>query len=438
MRCVLALSVPVLVLLAACASSAGNSSAPSNPTATSAVVNTPIQPTVTLAQPAMDATPTDGATLEPVAPAPTPTPREDALKPAASLPDPAGFEWRVVASGLEKPNGLGYANDGSGRLFVLEQRGVIRVAQDDRLLAQPLMDISDRVGSDASERGLLGIAFHPDFANNGFFYVNYTDKQGNTVIARFTAQGETADPASEMVLLRVDQPYANHNGGMVAFGLDGYLYLGLGDGGSAGDPQNHAQSLNTHLGKLLRLDVDGGEPYVVPADNPFASQPDALPEIWAYGLRNPWRFSFDRATGDLYIGDVGQGQWEEIDFLPAGTPGGANFGWRLREGAHPYANDPQPESTLVEPVFEYNHSQGCSVTGGVVYRGQALPEMNGVYLLGDYCSGLVWGIVKSGAPEWDGQVLWETGYSITSFGEDAAGEVYLTDYNGSLVKLVRR
>jgi len=364
-------------------------------------------------------------------------PSESLPAPAtpASLPDPASAAWVPLTGELDRPIGMASAYDGSSRLFVLEQQGRIRVFSNDQLQEEPYLDIIDRVGSSGSERGLLGIAFHPDFENNGYLYVNYTDLNGDTVISRFDAPGgqQAADPASEQILLQVDQPYANHNGGGLAFGPDGYLYLGLGDGGSAGDPQENGQSVETLLGKLLRIDVDGSESYAIPADNPFASG-GGQGEIWAYGLRNPWRFSFDRATHDLYIGDVGQGEWEEIDFLPAGSPGGTNFGWDLREGAHTFGGAAPGTAGLTEPVWEYNHSQGCSVTGGVVYRGQALPAWQGIYLFGDYCSGNIWGLANIGGT-WQSDLFFQSGFMITSFGEDEAGEVYLADHSGQVYRL---
>jgi glucose/arabinose dehydrogenase len=337
---------------------------------------------------------------------------------------------------------LAQAGDGSGRLFVLEQIGVIRVIQDNQRQDQPFLDIRDRVGSQGNEQGLLGIAFHPDFQNNGFFYLNYTDNSGDTVISRFTtpvdANGSRplADPASEKVLLQVDQPFANHNGGQVIFGPDGYLWIGLGDGGSGGDPRNNGQNPDTLLGKLLRIDVNQGDPYSIPADNPFTAGGGAV-EVWALGLRNPWRFSFDSLTGDLYIGDVGQNQWEEVDYLPGGTVSSpVNFGWNVREGVHPY-RDNMGEEGLVDPIFEYDHNSGCSITGGFVYRGKSLPDLNGVYLVGDYCSGLVWGLIPSG-DGWTSDVLFRTGLSISSFGVDGDGEMYLMDLGGGVYKLEAR
>jgi len=332
-----------------------------------------------------------------------------------------------VASGLERPIDIQHAGD--GRLFIVEKIGHIHVLQDGNLIQNPYLNIEGRVGSGGNEQGLLGLAFHPDYAVNGLFFVNYTDTNGDTVISRFRVTGDpnVADPNSEVILLRRSQPFGNHNGGSLDFGPDGYLYAGLGDGGSAGDPQGNAQSLDTWLGKILRLDVDSAEPYAVPADNPFGN------EIWAYGLRNPWRISFDSQTGDLYIGDVGQNQWEEIDFVSAGTPGGMNFGWDYLEGTHPYEGTPPQGAQLTPPVAEYNHSQGCSVTGGYVYRG-AMPEWNGIYLYGDYCSGIVWGLINSNGG-WQNQVLFNDAGRITSFGQDNSGEVYIATDGGQILRL---
>jgi glucose/arabinose dehydrogenase len=358
-----------------------------------------------------------------------------------TFPDPNGFTWAPVVTGLTKPLGLASLPDGSGKMFVLEQPGTIRVVQSGGMLPDPLMDIRDRVGSQGTEQGLLGIALHPDFLKNGFFYVNYTDVNGNTVIARFQAsppEANRADPGSEKVLLRVDQPFPNHNGGSMVFGPDGYLYMGLGDGGSAGDPHGNGQSTNVLLGKLLRIDVNGGDPYSIPPANPFAKG-GGKPEIWAYGLRNPWRFSFDRLTGDLYIADVGQDTWEEIDFQPAGLQGGVNYGWRYREGAHPFQGSPPPGLKLTDPVVEYSHSDGCSVTGGYVYRGSALPEFRGIYLFSDYCSGNVWGLLRGADGSWQMRELFQTGYNVTSFGQDTNSEIYLIDQaSGTVFRLQRK
>ncbi|HSQ38552.1 MAG TPA: PQQ-dependent sugar dehydrogenase [Anaerolineales bacterium] len=345
------------------------------------------------------------------------------------FPDLQYYYWEVVASGFDRPLDIQNAGDGSGRLFIVEQGGLIRILQNDVLLESPFLDITERVDDGGNEQGLLGLAFHPDFENNGFFYVNYTEAGGDTVIARFTAAGNIADPNSEVRLLGVKQPYPNHNGGGLAFGADGYLYIGLGDGGSGGDPQGNGQNPNTLLGKILRIDVNSGNPYAIPADNPFGS------EVFHYGLRNPWRFSFDALTGDLWIGDVGQGSWEEIDFLPAGTPGGVNFGWNRYEGLHDYTAGDVPQNYR-PPVFEYSHQEGCSVTGGYVYRGP-MPEWQGIYFYGDFCSGKVWGALHQVSPSLS-TVLFETGVSVTSFGVDESGEVYLADRNGNILRLSRR
>jgi len=375
------------------------------------------------------AEPVESTAAQPPQPSETPTRSSGNV---AAFPDPAGYAWVKVLDGLNKPLFLAHAGDGSGRKFIVSQAGTIQIWKGDQLLPQPFLDISDRIspqalGSGYSERGLLGLAFHPHYAENGYFYVNYTDLDGNTVIARYqvSSNPDQADPQSEVKLIQVQQPYPNHNGGMMVFGPDGYLYIGLGDGGSAGDPQGHAQSLDTLLGKILRIDVDGGTPYAIPPGNPFASV-GSKPEIWAYGLRNPWRFSFDASTGDLYIGDVGQDQWEEIDFQAAGSPGGENYGWNFREATHSYQGTPSAGLSLVEPVAEYSHADGCSVTGGVVYRGVNLPEWQGVYVYGDYCSGRVWGLLRGPDGTWQSQVLFETGLSISSFGSDESGEIYLT------------
>ena len=345
---------------------------------------------------------------------------------ATTFPDPNGYTWQPVVEGLQRPVDL--QPDGSGRLFVLEKVGRIRIIENDQLLEAPFLDITDRVGSSSNEQGLLGLAFHPQYGENGRFYVNYTDLNGDTVIARFqvTDDPNTADPNSEVRLLGIDQPYANHNGGVLTFGPDGYLYAGLGDGGSQGDPNENAENPEVLLGKILRLDVDTADPYTVPADNPFGS------EVWAYGLRNPWRISFDQATGDLYIADVGGNEWEEIDFLSAGSPGGTNFGWDHREGAHDFEGG-GPEG-MIDPVTEYSHAEGgCSVTGGYVYRG-SMPEWNGVYLYGDYCSGFIWGLINNGGT-WQNQQLFDMDVNITSFGQDTAGEIYLVSDNGMIYRL---
>ena len=363
----------------------------------------------------------------------TPLPSEPAPTGTSSgtttFPDPNAYTWQMIIAGLQRPVDL--QPDGTGRLFVIEKPGRIRIIENEQLVDTPFLDITDRVGSGGNEQGLLGLAFHPQYSQNGRFFVNYTDKLGDTVLARFQVSSDPniADPNSEVKLLGVDQPFANHNGGVLAFGPDGYLYAGLGDGGSQGDPFGNGQNTKALLGKVLRLDVDSAEPYAVPADNPFGN------EVWVYGLRNPWRLSFDKLTSDLYIGDVGQNAWEEIDFLPKGSPGGANFGWNFREGAHDYKGG--GPAGLVEPVAEYSHQEGgCSVTGGYVYRG-SMPEWNGIYLYADYCKGLIWGLIHSNN-NWQSETLFDLDVTATSFGQDRAGELYLLSDSGRVFRLVRR
>ncbi len=291
--------------------------------------------------------------IQPVSPnAPTGTPASTATFTATSnptpvptispflngFPDTAAYAWTPVVSGLDLPVDIQNAGDGTGRLFIVQKRGSILILQNGQLLPQPFLDITSEVDSNGTEQGLLGLAFHPNYSKNGSFFVTYIDRNGNSVVARFHVSANdpnAADPASEVDIYHINQPYPNHNGGGMAFGADGYLYIGSGDGGSEGDPNRTGQNLQTPLGKILRINVDSGEPATIPPDNPFIGK-GGLPEIWAYGLRNPWRFSFDPLTGNLYIGDVGQDAWEEVDFVPAGTPGGMNFGWSYYEGMHPY------------------------------------------------------------------------------------------------------
>lgn len=347
----------------------------------------------------------------------------------SSLPGVSGVEWTVVSEGLRSP--LGLENAGDERLFVLERRGLIWIYSEDSFLPEPFLDLSDQVTTQGSEQGLLGLSFHPEYDRNGYFFVNYTDRRGDTMIARFqvSADPDRADVQSEKAILEIEQPYQNHNGGDLEFGPDGMLYIGTGDGGSGGDPEENAQSLNTLLGKILRIDIDNGDPYAVPTDN----IDQGLPEIWAYGLRNPWRIHFDSATGDLYIADVGQNQWEEINFQPADAQAGWNFGWDIREGSHPF--EPGEATDLVDPVAEYSHQLGISVTGGVVVRDERLPEWQGVYLYGDFGSGLIWGLLRQPDGTWSNTQLWDTDASISSFGQDHEGRVYMVDYRGRLLRL---
>ncbi len=392
-----------------------------------------IKPTATISGTVTISTPTETPTSTPT-PTPTPTPET-----VTTLPDPSGYSWQEVTGGLDRPTGLVNAGDGSGRLFVIEQAGRIIVLKDGAILPTPFLDLTEKVDC-CGERGLLGLVFHPNYGENGFFYVDYTERTGNqnfTVIARFsvsTNDPNQADPGSELPMLRIEQPFLNHKGGQLQFGPDGHLYIGMGDGGSAGDPLDNGQSLQTLLGKILRIDVDNNEPYAVPADNPFING-GGLWEIWAYGLRNPWRFSFDKRNGDLYIADVGQDAWEEIDYLPAGSPAGANFGWSYFEGAHPYRGSPPSGMEFVAPVVEYGHDFGNAVIGGYVYRGVNLPDWQGVYLYGDYGSGRVWGLLHLADGSWQNAEMFETGRRISSFGVDENGEIYLVDDRGSILIL---
>lgn len=383
-------------------------------------------------EPTVEITTTATITIPTLTPTPVPI-------TVSELPDPSGYSWEIIANGLDKPEGLEIPGDGSGRLFIVEQGGLIRILKDGAILPTPFLDLTQKVDC-CGERGLLGLAFHPRYAENGYFYVDYTEKEGTqlyTVVARYNVSAndpDQADPDSEQRLMRIAQPFQNHNGGEVRFGPDGYLYIGLGDGGSEGDPEGNGQSLEILLGKILRIDVDHTQPYSIPPDNPYV-EGGGLWEIWAYGLRNPWRFSFDRLTGDIYIGDVGQDAWEEIDFLPAGSPGGTNFGWSYFEAMHPYRGSPPTDATFVMPVAEYGHDLGDSVTGGYVYRGVDLLDWYGVYLYGDFGSGKVWGLLHLPDGSWQNSLMFETGANISSFGQDENGEIYLVDYSGSIFLL---
>jgi len=405
------------------ASAAASVTATFSPTVSRTVVVSPTETTFEVARPA------PAASLVPATPTPS--------SPPAS---PTVVRWPQLAltpfvSGLRSPVQITHAGDGSERIFVVQQTGQIRIIQDGALHAEPFLDLADRV-SCCGERGLLSVAFPPDYAARGHFYVDYTSRSGDTVVSRFglTADPGVADPTSEEIILTIPQPYANHNGGQLAFGTnDGYLYIGMGDGGSAGDPDNRGQNPAELLGKLLRVDVAAGvSPYAIPATNPFTQTAGYQGEIWALGLRNPWRFTFDRANGDLYIADVGQNEYEEVDHQPAASRGGENYGWRIMEGTHCYKASDCDSVELILPVAEYDHSQGCSVTGGVVYRGSQFDRLAGTYLYGDYRSGRIWGLRQSGAG-WANQLLLRTAFNISAFGEDEAGEIYATDYAGGKI-----
>ncbi len=434
-------------LLAAC--SAGEAQPATGATAAATVLAvaptaaSPLMATNTFI-PLVEDQPTPTATPQPstATPTPTVTPSPTPLSPVAAIAlEP------VLAGGLQQPTAITHAGD--DRLFVVEQIGRIRIIAGGQLLETPFLDITDRVGSAGSEQGLLGLAFHPNYATAsaatasapgaGTFYVNYTDASGTTRISRFSVRADDpnrADPNSEVIYLTQPQPYPNHNGGSLAFGRDGYLYAGLGDGGSANDPQGAGQRRDTWLGKLLRLDATAtdGE-YTVPPDNPFVGQAEALPEIWAYGLRNPWRFSFDRATGDIFIADVGQNQWEEVNFQPATSAGGENYGWNIMEATHCFRQETCNRDGLALPIFEYSHSQGCSITGGYIYRGAAYPAMTGNYFVADYCVGTIWRLFPQG-DNWQAGIVLDSDLVISTFGEDVNGELYVSDYaHGGIYRL---
>jgi glucose/arabinose dehydrogenase len=372
----------------------------------------------------------------------TPLPsREDTPQstPSATVPPqtfPPAISLEPVLGGFELPVFVTHAGEeasGASRLFTVEKAGRILLVENSVVQPTPFLDITDRVGSQRNEQGLLSVAFPPDFATSGLFYVDYTDRRGDTVVARYglmAGDPGQADPSSEQIILQIEQPAANHNGGQVKFGPDGYLYIGTGDGGQAGDPWGNAQNPNELLGKILRIDVTGADTYEVPSDNPSLDQPGARPEIWATGLRNPWRFSFDRATDDLYIADVGQNLFEEVHFQPAASPGGENYGWDVMEGNQCFEPPSSCDSDgLAPPVAEYDHGQGCSITGGYVYRGTRFPQMEGVYFFGDFCSGNIWGLRRGAPGNWEMALLLDTDINISSFGEDIDGEIYVVSYS---------
>ncbi|HMU61698.1 MAG TPA: PQQ-dependent sugar dehydrogenase [Gemmatimonadales bacterium] len=360
--------------------------------------------------------------------------------PTTTLPPgTASVRLEQVVTGLNMPVLVTAAPGDTGRIFVVEKGGKVRIIEHGSLLPTPFIDLSGRVTT-GSEQGLLGMAFHP---TDGRVVLSFTvagsTGGGTSRIATFRtgADPDVLDPATEQVVLEVAQPYGNHNGGNILFGPDGYLYAGFGDGGSGGDPQGHGQNRDDLLGSLLRLDIDHGAPYTIPATNPFVGQPNMRGELWNWGLRNPWRFSFDRATGDLYIADVGQNEWEEVDVQPAASAGGENYGWAIMEGDHCYKSSTCNRGGLVMPVIEYGHGDGCSITGGFVYRGSAIPELVGTYFYGDYCNGWIRSFVYRNGSVTDAQ-SWptlDTKQQITSFGEDARGELYVVLASGTIYRI---
>jgi glucose/arabinose dehydrogenase len=433
---VLVLTITLLCLAACQNNQPAETAVSPDPTLAVPVINTAVPPTNTPPPPPVideEATPTQPAPTDapPTEPPPTPTPT---ITPIPENPV-SSISLEPIVSGLIQPLYLTHAFD--DRLFIVEQAGTIRILQEGALLPTPFLDILDPVGSNSNEQGLLGLAFHPNYQENGFFFLNYTDVSGNTNIVRYRVSSDpnVADPASGQILLTIPQPFANHNGGMIAFGPDGYLYVGMGDGGSQGDPQGNGQNPGTLLGSILRLDVDSADgSYTIPADNPFVDDPNARPEVWAIGLRNPWRFSFDRLTGDLFIGDVGQNTWEEVSWLASGTPGGQNFGWNQMEGNHCYTANCNP-ANFKPAIFEYNHTLGCSISGGYIYRGKQFLSLYGNYFAADFCSGTIWGVFQQPDGRWQSTIVYQSGLPITSFGEDVHGELYVVARTGQILQI---
>ena len=360
--------------------------------------------------------------------------------------DPVKWPEIGLAGGLEFPVYITHAGDGTGRVFVIEQRGRIRIIKDGKLAQVPFLDITDRV-SCCGELGLLSIVFPPDYVDKNYFFVNYTSssrsprhsRSGDTVIARYriTSNADIADPDSEEVLLMIEQPSVIHNGGQMAFGPnDGYLYIGTGDGGPAHDPDNRGQDTTTLLGKILRIDVEsGGLPYSIPTTNPYYQTDGYRSEIWALGLRNPWGLSFDRQTGNLYTADVGQSEYEEINFQSVSSKGGENYGWKIMEGMHCFRSQGCDSTGLTPPVAEYHHSLGCAVVGGHVYRGSRYPEMQGIYYYADFCTGQIWGL-KQQDGVWRNTILFDAPFQISTIGEDEDGNLYVADYTYGSIKML--
>ena len=370
------------------------------------------------------------------------------------------IQTRKIADGFDKPiYAVSHPTDHK-MIIVVEQKGVIQIINNKTVLKLPFLDIQDRVHYPlfpGDEMGLLGFAFHPEFSINGFCFINYVDKNDYSIISRFKADSLTINPSSEKILLKLKQPYSNHNGGGIAFGPDGYLYIGFGDGGSAGDPETNAQNLNNFLGKILRIDVNTNpDQYTIPQNNPFIGKKNVKEEIFCYGLRNPWRFSFDSLTGNLFIGDVGQNNWEEIDVILANKMGGQNFGWNIMEGFHCYPEEIECNNTnLIEPIWEYpnnanylktlagikqNKMDGCSITGGYVYRGNKIPEFYGRYIFGDYCTGKVWSFIYENGETKNIKnhtleilnSMNKNSFYLSSFGKTNEGELFIVDYNGGI------
>ena len=425
-----------LLFLAACQASEPEATAvPAEPTLGNPVINTAVAATNTPPPPPVITDETASNTAQPTATEAPPTELPPSPTPTVTpIPENLVSSIRLepVVSGLTQPLYVTHAFD--DRLFIVEQDGLIKIFQDGALLPTPFIDLTEPVGYNSNEQGLLGLAFHPNYQENGYFFVDYTDLNGRTNIARYrvTDDPNVADPASGQILLTIPQPFENHNGGMIAFGPDGYLYIGMGDGGSQGDPQNNGQNPGTLLGSILRLDVDSADgSYTIPADNPFINDANARPEVWGYGLRNPWRFSFDRLTDAMFIADVGQNTWEEVSWLAAGTPAGQNFGWNFMESNHCYRANCDPES-FVPAIFEYDHTLGCSITGGYIYRGEQFLSLYGNYFAADFCTGTIWGVIQNPDGSWQSNVVNPGVIGINSFGEDVNGELYVVARTGEI------
>ena len=422
------------LFLTACTVAPQNTGAAATQSAAAAAVSSPTEAPAS----------TEPADAPAALPTATPAAASTAEAPSPAAPDLSAVAVKLapLVENLEQPLFVTHAGDGSGRIFVVEKVGRVRIVEEGALLAAPFLDISDKV-SLSSEQGLLGLAFTPDYSTSGIFYVNYTNKIGDTVIARFAVSPgdpNQADAASELPILQIDQPAPNHNGGMLAFGPDGYLWIGMGDGGAANDRFGNGQNPQTLLAKMLRINVnsDPDEPYTIPPDNPWVTADwngqDVRSEIWAIGLRNPWRWSFDRQTQDLWIADVGQNMIEEINVVPnAPTAGGLNFGWPIMEGKSCFQTENCDQAGLTLPITDYRHEGNCSVTGGYVYRGAAHEAWNGVYFYGDYCSGRIWALAPDGSGGWTTTELAQFPIALSSFGEDEAGELYVTDLSGGTV-----
>jgi glucose/arabinose dehydrogenase len=344
-----------------------------------------------------------------------------------------GVQLQLIVSGVPSVVDIQHADSG-GRLFLVSQPGQVLILESGTVRSTPFVDVSALVLYNG-EQGLLGLTFHPQYQSNGYFFLNYTSSSGDTVVARYKVSdgdANVADPLSASILLTMPQPFGNHKGGQLAFGPDGYLYISVGDGGSGGDPLNHGQRLDSLLGKILRIDVDSGSPYAIPGDNPYAQTPGVRPEIWASGLRNPWRFSFDRETGEMFIADVGQSAWEEVNYQPAAGGGGRNYGWRLMEGRHCY----NPSSGcnmagLIQPIVEYGHPRGCSITGGYRYRGTALTGYQGSYFFSDVCTGVIYAASLQSGGTWHITQLLDSPHPVSTFGQGPDGELYLASYRDS-------